>query len=132
MNRAHGLALLGLLLAAPAAAQTSRVEGTVRTHAAAAPLAGAQVSVTRIDNLLGGGTVVATGTTGADGSYALSFDGPCALVCQIRVSAGTRIVQPNIRSVNLVAGATASAQDFTASLPASLRVAPGRAGRDPI
>lgn len=122
MNRAQGLALLGLLLAAPAAAQTSRVEGTVRTHAAAAPLAGAQVSVTRIDSLLGGGTVVATGTTAADGNYSLSFEGPCALLCQIRVSAGTRIVQPTNRSVTLVAGATASAQDFTASLPASLRV----------
>jgi hypothetical protein len=122
MNRAHGLALLGLLLAAPAAAQTSRVEGTVRTHAAAAPLAGAQVSVTRFESFFSGGTVVATGTTAADGGYSLSFEGACAFVCQIKVAAGPRIVQPSVRSVNQAAGATASAQDFTASLPASLRV----------
>ncbi len=110
-------ALAALLAAGPAVAQSVSISGSVRDTQSAG-VADAVVSVLRIDSPLGGGSVVATTTTDAQGSYALTVSGGCGLQCRVSVAAAGRVVAPNWRIV----GASSSGQDFIAALPATINV----------
>lgn len=112
-----------LLLASPlAAAQTSNIRGTVRTHGDVGPLPGAQVEILRVTSVIGGTELVATGVTGPNGTYDLSFTGGCGLWCHTQASAPGRVVVPARRTVSLAAGASLDNQDFTASFPVTINV----------
>lgn len=117
MDLVRSTVFAALLAAGPAAAQSVSISGSVRDTQSAA-VAGAVVSVLRVDNPLSGGSVVATTTTDAQGSYALAVDGGCGLQCRVSVAAAGRVVAPDLRIV----GASASEQDFIAALPATINV----------
>lgn len=117
MDMIRATALAVLLSAGPAAAQSVSISGSVRDTQSAG-VAGAAVSVFRVDGPFGGGSVVASTTTDPQGAYALMVDGGCGLQCRVSVAVAGRVVAPDVRIV----GASSSGQDFIAALPATINV----------
>lgn len=122
MNPMRALIAILPLFCPPALwAQAAQISGSVRNYTGNAPLAGASVEIRRA---LPPFTteLVASGTTAADGSFDLAVNGGCNLPCTVRVTAAGRIVAPALRTVSVAPGANATQQDFTAAIPASIRV----------
>lgn len=115
--RRFATALALLLVAGPAAAQSTTLSGSVRDTLGTG-VGDATISVQRIDNPFGGGSIVGTATSDAQGAYTITFAGDCALQCRISVSAPGRAVAPDLRIV----GGSSSGQDFVAALPVTFDV----------
>lgn len=112
-----GVALLWL----PGWCAATTAAGTVR-DGAGAPLAAAQVTVGRLNTPFGPFETVATGTTGGNGQYLLSFAGGCGLQCRITVTAVDRVVAPADLTRSAGPDDALDGLDFVAGLPATLDV----------
>lgn len=115
--RRFAAALVLLLVAGQAAAQSTTLSGSVRDTLGTG-VGGATITVQRIDSPLGGGGIVGTATSDAQGAYAITFAGGCGVQCRVSVSAPGRAVAPDYRIV----GASSTVPDFVAALPVTFEV----------
>lgn len=102
-------------------AAAATLAGRVGTPAGTG-VAGAVVTVRRIDVPLSSGTVVATATTNANGGFEASFAGGCGAFCNVSVVAGDRVVAPELRFASAAADAMVGGLDFVAAMPATVDV----------
>jgi hypothetical protein len=121
MHRVTWLLTCALAAMPSGEATAATLSGSVRSPSGAG-VAGAVVTVRRIDVPFSSGTVVAIATTDAAGGFQATFAGACGLNCNLSVAAGDRIVAPEVRATGAPSNGTVGGLDFTAAIPATVDV----------